>query len=207
MSRHITLYSFGNRDRSGKVRWTANELGYTIEEHRLELGEHMGEDYLALNPYQQIPTVEMDGALLIESTAVCINLAEKHPEYGLIPDPGDPLRVEFWQQMGVATQTFEYPVVNYILSKAGIVDGDWAVLLEGRLRARFAVFVKRVPVQGWWLGEAFTLADIFAAYVLRIAVKSDLLEYSGPLKDWFERLMARPAVQKAGFFDGFFDDP
>lgn len=206
MNRQIKLYSFGNRDRSGKVRWTAYELGYTIEEQRLELGEHLQDEYTAVNPYQQIPSVEIGDELMIESTAVCISLAEKQPENGLIPQPGDPERVAFWQHMAVATQTLEFPVVNYILSKAGIVDEAWASMLENRLRARFAVFVKNVPVQDWWLGETFTLADIFAAYVLRIAVSAGVLENTEPLSGWFERLMARPAAQKAGFFDDFLQD-
>ena len=28
MNKHIKIYSFADVDRSGKVRWTANELGY-----------------------------------------------------------------------------------------------------------------------------------------------------------------------------------
>ena len=206
MTGQIKLYSFADRDRSGKIRWTAYELGYSVEECRLDFGEHRQDDYASLNPYRQIPTVEIDDEIMIESSAVCINLAERHPEHGLIPPAGDPSRSVFWQQVALATQTLEFRVVNYILSKAGIVDEAWGPMLEDRLRSHFAVFVGNVPEQGWWLGETFTLADIFAAYVLRIAVKSGLLENTAPLKGWFERPMARPAVQQAGFFDGFLED-
>ena len=206
MARQITLYSFFNGDRSGKVRWTAYELGYKIEERRLELGDHVQDDYSAINPYQQIPSAEVDGDWMIESTAVCINLAEKHPEFALIPESGHPSRAAFWEYMGLATQTLEFPVVNYILSKKGIVDEAWGPMLEDRLRHNIGVFAKNVPGQGWWLGNTFTLADIFAAYVLRIAVYSGLLEYGADVKPWFERLMARPAAQQAGFFDGFQDN-
>jgi len=205
MTRQINLYSFGNRDRSGKVRWTACELGYTVDEHRLELGEQVQDAYGAFNPYRQIPAVQIDGEVMIESTAICINLAEKHPEYGLIPPPGDPARPVFWQHVGVATQTLELPAVNFLLSKAGIVDAAWGPLLEKSLRSRMATFAVNVPGDGWWLGEQFTLADIFAAYVLRIAVGGGLVEYKGALKGWFERIMARPAAQQAGFFDGFIE--
>lgn len=203
MNRQITLYSFSDRDRSGKIRWTANELGYLVNEVRVDHGEHRQDEYAAVNPYRQIPAVKIDDEFLIESTAVCINLAERHPESGLIPPAGDPLRPAFWQQVVIATQTLEFQVVNYILSKSGLVDEAWGPLLEERLHASVEVFKKNVPGQEWWLGEAFTLTDIFAAYVLRIAVQSGLIEYRGALKNWFERLIARPAAQKAKFFSGF----
>ena len=206
MTGQITLYSFVNRDRSGKIRWTAYELGYSIDEQRVEFGAHRRDEYAALNPYRQIPAMKIDGQVMLESTAACINLAERHPDSGLIPDIDAPSRAKFWEQAALATQTLEYPVVHYFLSQAGIVDEVWGSLLEDRLREHFAVYVKNVPEQGWWLGESFTLVDIFAAYVLRIAVRAGLLDYRGVLQQWFERLMARPASQQACFFEGFPED-
>jgi len=88
MNKHIKLYSFGNFDRSGKVRWTAEELGYEIEEFRLSAPQQRDEAYRALNPYAQVPTAELGGKILLESTAIAIILAERHPEYGLIPAAG-----------------------------------------------------------------------------------------------------------------------
>ena len=37
MNKHIKIWSFADVDRGGKVRWTANELGYEIEEERVKL--------------------------------------------------------------------------------------------------------------------------------------------------------------------------
>lgn len=203
MNRQISLYSFGDRDRGGKIRWTAYELGYTINEHRVNLGDHREPAYAAINPYQQIPAVIIDDEVMYESTAVCINLAERHPESQLIPEIGDPIRPVFWQQAALATQTLEFPAVMNILSKSGLVNEAWGPLVERRLRSHFAIYVKNVPDRGWWLGDTFTLADIFAAYVLRIAISSEILEYEGSLKNWFKRLMARPAAKQAAFFVDF----
>ena len=61
MERQLILWSFADVDRSGKVRWVANELGYEIEERRVKLGEHMQPPYLDLNPYAQVPTAQLDG--------------------------------------------------------------------------------------------------------------------------------------------------
>jgi glutathione S-transferase len=201
MNPRIKIWSFADVDRSGKVRWTANELGYDIEEVRVKLGEHKADAYLALNPYGQIPTAELDGRTLIESTAICLALAERHPEAGLIPQQqGD--RDRFWQSVNLSVSTLETPVVLYYLSRRGIVDAAWAEMWAGPLAERLPVFAASMPGDGYICGD-FSLADICAAYVLRIGVQAELLPLEGGLEDYLSRLMARPAAQAARFFDGF----
>ena len=58
-----------------------------------------------------------------------------------------------------------------------------------------------MPQEGYICGE-FSLADICAAYVLRIGVQAELLPLEGTLESYLRRLMARPAAQAARFFDG-----
>jgi glutathione S-transferase len=198
MSRRIKIWSFADVDRSGKVRWTAQELGYEIEEVRVKLGEHATEPYRQLNPYGQIPTVELDGQILIESTAICLALAERHPEAGLIPED-QARRDRFWQSLNVSVSTLETPVVLYYLSNRGIVDTAWASLWAKPLDARLSVFSESMPRDGYICGD-FSLADICAAYVLRIGVQAGLLPLEGNLAAYLRRLMARPAAQAAQFF-------
>ena len=200
MSRRITIWSFADVDRSGKVRWTANELGYEIDEQRVKPGEHGSEPYTARNPYAQIPTAELDGQVMIESTAICLALAERHAETGLIPQERSD-RDRFWQIMSMAVSTLETPVVLYYLSKRGIVDAAWADLWSKPLIPRLKVFAGNVPAEGY-VCDAFSLADICSAYVLRIGVQAGLLPFEGKLEGYLHRLMARPAAQAARFFEG-----
>lgn len=201
MSKHIKIWSFADVDRSGKVRWTANELGYDIEEVRVELGEHREDPYRALNPYGQIPTAKLDGQTLIESTAICLALAERHPEAGLVPKDRAS-RDLFWQSVNLSVSTLETPVVLYFLSQRGIADAAWSPLCASAISARLPVFAASMPQEGYICGE-FSLADICAAYVLRIGVQAELLLLEGKLASYLNRLMARPAAQAARFFDGF----
>jgi glutathione S-transferase len=69
ISHHIRIWSFSDVDRSGKVRWTAQELGYEIEESRLPIGGLSQAPYRHMNPFEQVPTVELEGRTYIESTA------------------------------------------------------------------------------------------------------------------------------------------
>lgn len=199
MSRHIKLWSFADVDRSGKVRWTANELGYQIEEERIKPGEHKTDDYRQMNPYEQIPTAEVDGKILVESTAICVMLAERHPEAGLIPQDQE-TRELFWQSMSTSSSTLEMPVVLYYLSKSGFIDEAWQALWADSLQRRLAVFAGSMPDTGYICDE-FTLADICAAYSLRIGVQAGLLPLEGRLENYLRRLMARPAAQASRVFD------
>jgi glutathione S-transferase len=199
MGRRIKIWSFVDVDRSGKVRWTANELGYAIEEVRIKPGEVGADPYRQLNPYEQVPAAELEGKTLIESTAICLMLGERHPEAALIP-PNRDERDVFWQSINVSTSTLERPVVMYYLSKNGVVDAAWAELSVAPLNKRLPVFAGSVPNQGYICGE-FSIADICAAYVLRIGVQAGLLPFEGKLEKYLHRLMDRPAAQAARFFD------
>jgi len=200
MNRHIKLWSFADVDRSGKVRWTANELGYEIEEVRIKLGEHKAEPYTQLNPYGQVPTAEFGGTRMIESTAICLALAERHPEAGLLPRD-QAARDRFWQTVSLASSTLEFPVVMYYLAELGIADKTWEPLCTGPLQARLPVFAAAMPAEGFICGD-FSIADVCAAYVLRIGVQAKLLPLEGVLESYLGRLMARPAAQAARFFEG-----
>lgn len=198
MSDTIVIHSFGDFDRSGKVRWTAEELGYTVEEVRVKFPEQAGEAYRRLNPYAQIPTVELDSEVLIESTSICLVLAERHPEAGLLPaDPA--VRAAFWQVMGLAATTLEQPAVNYFVSRSGFLPAQWMELLEKPLTERLRTFAASAPAEGYWLGE-FSLADILAAYPLRIGMEAGLVAPEGALGAWMGRLRERPAARRARFF-------
>ena len=203
MSQSIRLYSFADVDRSGKVRWTAREIGLDVEDSRLELGEQAGEAYLQLNPYAQVPTAEIEGQSFVESTAICLILAERHPGIGLIPVEAEQ-REEFWQNVALATTTLEQPMVNYSLSKWGVIDERWAELLKEGLKPRLETFADSMPDEGYLHG-AFTLADIFAAYILRMGIQSGLLQKRGKLSDYLDRLRKRPAAVEARFFNSLKD--
>ena len=203
MSRRIKVWSFADVDRSGKVRWTAHELGYEIEEVRVKLGEQSEESYRQLNPYGQIPTAELDGQILIESTAICLALAERHPEARLIPEDRAS-RDRFWQSVNVSVSTLETPVVLYYLSSNGFVDAAWAPLWAKSLEGRLPVFAASMPQDGYICGD-FSLADVCAAYVLRIGVQAALLPLEGNLAAYLHRLMARPGAQAARVFEGLGD--
>jgi glutathione S-transferase len=83
------------------VHWLLVELG---EPHALQLVDtaaraHKTPEYLALNPNGVVPTLVVDGRPQYEAAALALWLAERHPQAGLVPPPGDPRRADCLQWM------------------------------------------------------------------------------------------------------------
>ena len=199
MTESIRIHSFVDQDRSGKVRWTACELGLDIEEARLKPGDHMAPEYLAMNPFAQVPTVETGEGTLIESTAICIILAQRHPNGGLIPSEQQASE-SFWQQVALATTTLEMPMVYYYLGQAGILDSRWKELFHDGLAMRMGAYASSLPSAGYLCGD-FSLADICAGYVLRLGVQAGLVDYDGIAGQYLDRIRTRPAARASRMFD------
>ena len=118
MSTGIDLYSFIHFDRGSRVRWLANELGLTINEHRLDAraGEHKGAAYRAVNPTGLVPAIVQNGVTQFDSAAICLSLAEAHREAKLAIFEGESGRGEFLSWYFFAASTLDaatYPLMVY----------------------------------------------------------------------------------------------
>ena len=82
----LKLYGFP-QTRSDRVAWILQELDLEYEFIKVDLmkGEHRSPEFLAVNPNGKVPALVDGDVVLYESAAICIYLAEKHPEKGLLP--------------------------------------------------------------------------------------------------------------------------
>ncbi|MCO4760851.1 MAG: glutathione S-transferase family protein [Myxococcales bacterium] len=199
----LTLYGFGLNDRSGKIRWLAHELGIDITEERLGLGAHRKPPYTDLNPYGMVPTTLWRGHTLIESFATLTLIAETtamdRGELGLVVEAGEPDRAAYLQWCSLFAETFEGKLVEFVISRAGLLPAAVAELSERRLRSRVGVLLGQLPKSGFLVAGRFTLADMQAAYTLRLAISGGLCELAD-VADYLGPLMARPAAVEARFF-------
>lgn len=195
----VTLYGFGDNDRSGKVRWTACELGLEIEEKRLKLGEHRQRPYTDLNPLAQIPTVIFRDQVWIESTSACQLLAESFDVPKLWVGRGEPERASYLFWISAFTETLEGRLVESVLSKAGVLTGRHHELHEDNLRFKLGALLERLPADNYLCGDAFTLADVMAGYGLRLALRLELVD-AAKVMPYLDRLRARPAAKESRIF-------
>lgn len=153
-----------------KVKWTADVLGlpYTWVEVDIMKGESRTPEYLAINPWGQVPVAVLDdGRPLAQSNAIILHLAEGS---ALIPaDAYDRARMYewlFWEQYShepyVAVVRFQ---VKY--------QGKSLTDLEPRLVERAHAALRRLDDAlaggGFLVGKAVTLADVSLVAYTRMA--------------------------------------
>lgn len=64
-------------------------------------------EYLRLNPNGRIPTLVCGDLVVFEAAAICVHIAEHHPEARLIPPPGTFQRAHFFQWLMFLTNTVQ----------------------------------------------------------------------------------------------------
>ncbi len=94
---------------------TLCELNAPFELVRIDRskGEHRTPEYLALNPNGRIPTL-VDGELvLFEAAAICMHLADRHPDGKLLPKLGTASRAEAYKWLAFLTNSLQVDFWQY----------------------------------------------------------------------------------------------
>ncbi|HTJ45035.1 MAG TPA: cupin domain-containing protein [Kofleriaceae bacterium] len=123
----------------------------------------------AVNPLCELPTVVLpDRTVLTESAAIMLLLAERAPQAGLAPPPGDPQRAAFlrWLVWFVAAL---YPTFTYgdVPSRYVSNDGDE---LRRATDARAQQLWKQLEAHAgapWFLGERTSALDLYIGVMTR----------------------------------------
>lgn len=161
------LHGYWRSTASYRVRIALNLKGvaYTDALHHLRHGEQRAPAYLALNPQGLVPALEVGGAVLTQSLAICDYLEEVYPDPPLLPvDPVARARVRAVAQV-IACDT--HPVQNLKvldrLRAAGLgADAvtQWAraTIDDGLDACDRLIAAEAGP---YCFGEQVTLADLF----------------------------------------------
>ena len=92
----MKLYNFFRSGTSHRLRIALRLKGLDVEVVPVDLrtGQHLGDDYKALNPQGLVPALVHEGRVLIQSPAIIEWLEERHPTPALLPaHPEDRARV------------------------------------------------------------------------------------------------------------------
>ncbi|AXK81866.1 glutathione S-transferase family protein [Pseudolabrys taiwanensis] len=84
----FTLYNAPQSTCSQRVRFVLNAKGLPFDEVKLNLleGDQLKPDYLNINPNGVVPTLDHDGAIVIDSTVITEYLDEVSPDQSFTPE-------------------------------------------------------------------------------------------------------------------------
>jgi glutathione S-transferase len=188
------------RSRSARVLWLAEEAGAPVDVVVIEREQKFTDDYRKMHPLCRAPAYVEDGGPVFESAALCLHLADRHPEAGLIAEPGSHERALQYQWSFFAMTELEAPlmdVARQLWKDSGEPDAE---IVEAA-RARFArgVEVVEAALAGGdhLVGDGFSVADILVGGVLSFARASETAELPPGIVPYLDGLEARPARQRA----------
>ena len=122
--------------------------------------------FLDISPLNQVPVLTLPGGQSItESAAICILLAERHPQAGLAPAAGSPDRADFLRWMAFMSSVL-YPAIlrlyyahRYTTDAEGKKAVKQAAIAE--MDRGFAIVDAALEERDWLVGDAMSLADIY----------------------------------------------
>jgi glutathione S-transferase len=167
---------------------------------------HKSTEYLKLNPNGQIPVLVDGSFVLYEAAAICLHLADQHPDAKLAPPLGTPERAHFYQWLFWCTNTLQAMLKHYFYGERMVDNGDAGAAAQVKKRAEAQVgpmldqLDQQLASHGgpWLLGESFGAVDPYALMLCRWTRNFARPARSLPrIAPYLQRMLERPAVQRA----------
>lgn len=167
-------------------------------------GENRQPAFLALNPFGQVPLLELDdGSHLSEATAICAYIEEKFPSPSLIGSTPEERAVT-----NMLVRRLDYDVVAPMTMGFRGAEGlpmfkdrvrclpEAADGLKDCVRDGLATFDTLLEGKTWLAGDRFTLADILLFCLVEFGgqVGQPLPDTLTNLAAWRARVAARPSA-------------
>ncbi|HET7588112.1 MAG TPA: glutathione S-transferase family protein [Gammaproteobacteria bacterium] len=195
----ITFYH-APHSRSGGTLSLLEELGCDYDLHLLNLqtGTQRQPEYLKINPMGKVPAIRHGDALVTEQVAVMLYLADLHAEGGLAPPNGDADRGPYLRWMVYYASCFEPAVIDRAQQREPAPSmqspyGSWDEML--------AVLTDQLGQGPYLLGERFSAADVLWGCALKWTVAFQLVPDLPVIRDYIDRINARPAMRRAAEMD------
>jgi glutathione S-transferase len=178
--------------RSGRVVWVLEEIGEPYDIEIIQREDKATPEYRAMHPLGRSPVVVTDEGPLFESAALVLQVADLHPDSGLMPPVGTYERGLVYQWVIFAMTELEPAVVD-------AYSDDEARKDRGRERFAAALPAVEQAVDGkeFLVGDGLTAADLVIGGVLGFAARGGLLEGSPNAEAYAQRLNDRPARKRA----------
>ncbi|WP_338240660.1 glutathione S-transferase family protein [Aurantiacibacter hainanensis] len=178
------------------VRWALEEIGRPFETHLLDANTPRDAEYLAWQPFGQVPAMRNGGVSVFEAAAILLYLGEQ--EERLLPrDPAPRWRAISW--LFASVNSLEPPVRQVALLPLFHGDQPWC---EGAVKGLTPLAEQRLQRlsdaldDNDWIAGEFSIADIMLVFLLRTVGGEAVTKFAN-LVAYVERGKARPAHARA----------
>lgn len=190
----VTLYHHPFSRAAGTV-WMLEEVGITYELRFVDIlaGEQKTPEILALNPMGKLPILTDGDAVVTESCAIGLYLADRYAPGRLAPGLDDPARGTYLRWSCFSPSVLEPGVMakkeNWTFREGAAGWGSYEAMIQA---------MEGVLSSGpYLLGDTFTMADVIFGGTVRYLLTFGLLEARPAFSGYVERITARPAFQRA----------
>ena len=123
-------------------------------------------EYLALNRWGKIATLEDGDLVLTESAAICLHLAERFPEARLVPPPGTRERSEFYRWLLWLSNTVQMTQMRHFYPERYGTEGVREAA-DAELAGHYDLLDDHLDGRDWLVGDERTVADLFLFMLIR----------------------------------------
>ena len=192
----MRIYHREHAGRPIRVAWMLEELGEPYEITVMTREESKGDQHRARHPLGRVPVLEDGDDFVFESAAICLHLADLHPDAGLAPAPGTHDRALLYQWTIFAPAELEPPLIESAIHAQS--DPDRSAAARRRFDEAASAVSNALDGGEYLVGERLTVADVLVgsalAFTQRIGFADEL---PANLRDYMARLTERPARRRA----------
>jgi glutathione S-transferase len=179
--------------RSSRCLWLLEELGADYQVHYVgirRMDGSGGPDPANPHPMKQVPALEHDGAVIIETIAIMLHLTDLYPQAGMAPKVGDADRANYLSWLGLYSGVLEPAVTARFRGPEGVTP-QMNEAYEA-LDARWKAALEAGP---YLLGERFSAVDVLFGSLLQFFRQA--MPPHAVYDEWVGRIAARPALARA----------
>ncbi len=128
------------------------------------LGAHQTPEYLALNPNGRIPTFTAGPLVLFESAAICLHLADRHADAGLIPAVGSDGRAQVYKWLMFLTNTLQADLWQFFRPEFYVEADDreaFRKTMDGHISRHLDVIDHALEGRQFLVDETLSIADLY----------------------------------------------
>ncbi|HFL2190060.1 TPA: glutathione S-transferase family protein [Pseudomonas putida] len=193
MSNPIKLYNFPKSGHAHRIELMLSLLNLPTELVFVDLakGAHKQPDFLALNPFGQVPVIDDNGTVIADSNAILVYLAKKYDNGNWLPEePAAAARVQRWLSVAAGPLAFGPAAARLVTVFGAAFNTDEVI---ARAHTLLKVIDAELANAPFLAGSTPTIADIANySYIAHAPEGNVSLEPYANVRSWLARIESLP---------------